>query len=112
SLVGPRMFSFRVVGSPREGNAGEVTELVRLVPGELPDEVALLAPPEEPQRFRAFGEGEEAAALVLRGETFEEPEVGCLVDLRAASGDGDALHQGRPVFAVRARNDLGLAKVG
>src|SRR5882724_7033632 len=104
-------FSFSLLGLPGNGNAGETTELLRLVPGELTAEVTFGLLPENAERFRSFGEGEEVAALELRRENFEKIPVRFPVDLRDRGGKADAINQCLPFFVVGARNDLHILKL-
>src|SRR5207248_1506003 len=96
---------------PGKGNAGETAEVFRLVPGELA-EIFLAVLPEEPKRFRTFGEGKQVAALILRGQDFEPVEVLVFGRLRDAAGDRDTLDVHRPSFARGTRNGFRLFQLG
>src|ERR1051326_2618640 len=95
-----------------EGNAGEPAECSSFVLRELATEVALSFLPEQSQRLRPFAKCIEALPHKIRGQHFEEVEVGLLVDLRDGGGNADAFNQCRPFFVLRSRYHLSVLRLG
>jgi hypothetical protein len=88
------------MGLPGEVHAGERTEVLGFLPGELAAEILLAAAPEETERFGSLGEGEATAAHEFRGQNFEEVRVGLFVDVRDCAGAADAVDERFPLFVV------------